>query len=164
MLDVRNENGMRWTRFSSQSIIALMDWIGGDGHSVIGVENIDDRKVRELGFTPKEWMIFGYMADTYKSDLTNPKSTITDKHGLPINVIGWATLDIQWSIANAIGADTDEASEKHGRGSQAQCLKKAIDRRLWEIVGMVKNSQTGDVAHGAVVLPIETILGKEVTA
>ena len=44
-MEVRNEDGTDWTQFSSQSIIALMEWIGGDGHSVIGAGNfqgVDD--------------------------------------------------------------------------------------------------------------------------
>ena len=163
-MEVRNEDGTDWTQFSSQSIIALMEWIGGDGHSVIGAGNIDDRKVRELGFTSKEWMIFGSKAELFKSNVKSAKGTIFDKDGNPINVRGWYTLTLQWQIANDIGADTDEASEKHGRGSQAQCLKKAIDKRIFEIVNMVKNSETGDVPHAAVILPIKTILGKEVMA
>jgi hypothetical protein len=162
-MEVKNVSGMRFTQFSSQSIIALMEWIGGDGHSVLGLDSLDDRRVRLLGFTPKEWVIFGSKAEWFESDLSDPKSTISDKDGNPINVLGWHTLEVSWKIARDIGADTEEASSKFGRGSQASALATAIHARLAEICDMVTNEH-GEVSRSAVMLPIATILGTEVAA
>lgn len=162
-MEVKNVSGVRFTEFSSKSIIALMEWIGGDGHSVLGFENLDDRRVRLLGFTPKEWAIFGSKAEWFESDLSDPKSTIWDKDGNPINVRGWHALSLQWDIAREIGADTSEAGKKHGRGSQARHLEDAINSRLADICDMVKNEH-GEVSRSAVMLPIATILGTEVAA
>ena len=108
-------------------------------------------------------MIFGSKAEWFESDLSDPKSTISDKDGNPINVRGWHTLEVSWKIARDIGANTNEASSKFGRGSQASALATAILARIAEICDMVTN-EYGEVSRSAVMLPIATILGTEVAA
>ncbi len=162
-MKAKDKDTLGWTQFSSESIIALMEWIGGDGHSVIGLGDVDDRRVRSLGFTPKEWMIFGSKAEWFESNLESPKETIWDKDGNAINLRGWHVLSLQWQIARDIGADTTEADKKHGRGSQARALEVAINSRIAEICDMVTNEH-GEVSRCAVILPIAKILGSEVTA
>ena len=60
-----------------------------------------------------------------------PKGQLYDNDGNPVDKItGVYTLTMWYAIANNIGADTTEASNKSGRGFQAQCLAQAITQKL----------------------------------
>ena len=91
----------------------------------------------EFGWNVTEGVIFGTYIQSHKSDASSPKSTIYS-NGYPVESLrGWYTLDVLWSIARGIDADTEDAASKMGRGFQAQALYRAIARRLDEIVNMV---------------------------
>ena len=62
------------------------------------------------------------------------KATIFDKDGNPMrSMMGVYTLELAYAIANTIGADTEPAHSKMGRGFQASELTIAIKAKLEEL-------------------------------
>ena len=124
-----------WSHFRVQSLRTLIEWTGADGHSILGFPPED--RLEDMGWNAREGMIFGTHIQSHKSDTSSPKSTIYADGGAVESVRGFYVLDLLWSIARGIDADTENAASKMGRGFQAQALFQAIASRLDEIANMV---------------------------
>ena len=133
-MDIQDQYG--WCNFRVQSLRSLVRWFAGNGHTIMGLPN--EETLDRMGWNVTEAVIFGTKIKTYESDLSNPKSTIYTDNGPVDSLRGWHTLDVLWSIAEGIEADTKEAASKMGRGFQAQALSASITSRLEEIANMCK--------------------------
>lgn len=111
------------TKPTPEAIRATLKIVGHDGHSIYGVEEFDD-----LGL-PAEFL--DRFITVHKSHGTNPKGMIFGEGGKVLPELrGVYGLDLLWGLAYAIGADTQAAAEKMGRGFQAQALTSAIYKVL----------------------------------
>lgn len=109
---------------SKESILKLMDEIGGDGH---GIQ--DPSLYVKLGF-PSDWI--AAMTHTFRSNPAGgPKEVIFGAHEQILKeVTGIYSLPAHWKIAEQIGADTSDAAKALGRGTTAARLAAAIRRKL----------------------------------
>jgi hypothetical protein len=110
---------------SDEAIKQYIEKVGGDGHTIF-----KDSFIRDMGFTDE-------FVDRFCSDHESGegvKSTIfSTKDGKPMpECRGVYGLNFIWGIADDIGADTQIASGKMGRGFQAQELAVAIQKKLEE--------------------------------
>jgi hypothetical protein len=110
---------------TTEAINKFLNSFGGDGHSIIKSE-----AVLEMGFTEDFVAPHAYPHQS-GSDY---KSTIYDKEGNPMrSMYGVYALEFAYAIANDIGADTEPAHSKMGRGFQAGELMIAIKARMEEL-------------------------------
>jgi len=107
----------------NETISKVLDLIGNDGHTIYGVEEFE-----KFGL-PDEFM--ERHITVHKSHKTNPKGMIFGEGGkLLTELRGVYGLDVLWGLANEVGADTEKAARKMGRGGQACELTVSIRRAL----------------------------------
>lgn len=109
---------MKWTDVPAQVVLAAADIC--DGHTIFNPEAFI-----EVG-VPQE--LVDRCTDVLESDFSNPKYTISDRDGKPVNhmrgIYGLTAL------ASMIQDFDLDAPEKLGRGFQAQVWKDALQAHL----------------------------------
>ena len=94
-----------------------------DGHTIY--------KEEAFSMLPKEFL--DKYVQEYESE-GHGKTAIYDNDGNRLDkVYGVHGLKLLYGMAYDIGADTKEAESKSGRGFQADCLTRAINKRLLEM-------------------------------
>ena len=109
---------MKWTDIPASVVLAAADIC--DGHTIFNPEAFS-----EVG-VPQE--LVDRCTDTYESDFSNPKYTISNPDGKPVNhTRGVYGLDMLESMIRDFGIVTDT---KFGRGFQARLWQEALHARL----------------------------------
>jgi hypothetical protein len=106
-----------------QAILDLLKVIGGDGHTLY------DAADEAFQAMPKELM--DSVTRTHKSDGT-AKGSIWKDGQLVEEMHAVYGLQLLWRLASEVGADVTSATQKMGRGFQAQELTKALREKLGE--------------------------------
>jgi hypothetical protein len=106
---------------TKKAVEFINEW-AGDGHSIIREDAIpwDDLGVADLR---------GKLCHKFKSDTSDPKSTIFKDGVIQTEVEGVYVLDLWWAIGNRLGVG-DGARMFMGRGRQAQALCEAILQKV----------------------------------